>query len=190
MIVLSFALFLLVGNSPLADTQFWEGYTLKPGFLYRYSYREYLGGRMFVGVFEIVTRKGEGGTLITLRGKYREWKGEETGVFSDPLKLSGYILLRMYHRYWLIPPGKTIFMRGLVGIFSGKRVWLRKRDGADVKRCREAGLEGFIVEVKAGKRDFVKVCLSPRVDLPLYVLRRSDGDDLYIARLTEYRKLK
>jgi hypothetical protein len=158
-------------------------YDLKEGDVYRYLYRESFKGKERGGEFLINVLGTDRGYRVRVEGRYHRWRGRVEGVFRDAEHLAGYIAIRMYFQHWLIPLGRTLFSRGLVKVLRSDPPNL-SREGTP---CEVAGFEGGTLELRDGYGTLIRVCLHPRVPLPLYVFRRDREGNRFEIRLVAYR---
>jgi len=165
---------------------------------YIYDYHEIFQSRESRGRFEIVIKHQGDAFEVSIVGSYRNWRGSISKKFRDAYEISGFILLRMYFdHYWLIPLGRTLFLRGLVKTLSSKKLdWNlgRKKVGKDIVRkvreCKVGGLKGRMMELVRRQEVVFRLCVSPQDSLPIYVYRKTEEGNVYEIKLLEYSDLK
>ncbi len=185
---------LILFITTVAFTQFtWHPYELKEGGVYTYSYRELLRGEVREGWFTVALIKGRQGINVRIRGRYHRWEGSLEESFRNLEELSGYVLIRMYTRHWLIPLGRTVLSRGLVkALRSYPGDWSfgeRKVAEGTVRRvvpCREGGLEGRMLEVEENGEGVFKLCVHPDIPLPIYMFSRDQEGNWFEARIRSW----
>ncbi len=175
----------------------WEAYKFKAYERYLFDYRELLEGETHRGKVEILIEKEGKAFRLTFRGSYRRWSGSVSRTFSTAQEVAGWILMRMFFdHYWLIPLGRTLFSRGLVRALTRQSIdWRLGRRKLEegvvriVRECTEAGMKGRLLELLRKGEVFLRLCVSPRASLPLYLYRK-EGINVYEIRLLSYSNVK
>ena len=183
-------LFHLLIATPLSAQFLWRGYSPSGGEVYTYRYTEYLSGKRREGEFTIILHSAGKDIDIEIKGIYAGKSGSLRKKFTSFLDLAGFIALKMYTYHWMIPLGKTVFMRGIVGAFEGKTALFKEDERVRVKGCSAGGLKGKMIIIEDGEVGKIWICASGDLSLPLIVRRRTIWDDLYEAVLLRQRNIK
>jgi len=184
-----FLLVLLLSQILFAEFK-WKGYRIEAGESYTYRYIEYLSGKRREGEFTIRILENGDRIEVELKGSY----GSKSGILKKAVRsfseLAGFIAVRMYTEHWMIPLGKTVLMRGLVGVFEGKEVVFREREKVQIKDCSAGGFKGKMMVIEDREIGKLWICTAKGLSLPLILRRRTLWDDLYEATLIRFRKIK
>jgi len=115
---------------------------------------------------------------VYVEGRYHRWEGSFEETFEDAVKIADYILIKMYFHHWLIPLGRTLFLKGMVRAFrASKTDWTlgeKKLEGGIIRRvipCKFLNFEGRMLELEKDGKAVFRICVHPDVPLPLYIMR-------------------
>ena len=183
-------LFHLLIATPLSAQFLWRGYSPSEGEVYTYRYTEYLSGKRREGEFTIIIHSAGKDIDIEIKGSYGGKSGSLRKRFKSFSDLAGFIALRMYTQHWMIPLGKTVLMRGIVGAFEGKTALFKEDEKVRVKRCSAGDIQGSMLIIEDREAGKLWICASEKLSLPLIVRRRTIWDDLYEAVLLRQRNIK
>ncbi|MDQ7038788.1 MAG: hypothetical protein Q9N26_06270 [Aquificota bacterium] len=171
----------------------WKPYSLRSGEEYLFAYTETFRGERREGRFLIKVRRTKRGYRVYIEGRYHRWEGSLEETFENAVKIADYILVKMYFQHWLIPLGRTLFLRGAVrALGTSETDWTfgeRELEDGVIRRvvpCRVLGFEGRMLEVEKRGKAVFRVCVHPDVPLPLYMLRTGGEGNRFEIKAIRY----